>query len=475
MNILAVDQGTSATKAVVFGEDGETLASVEVAVTPHAVPGGGVEQDPEQLWDSVCAAGMDAVARAGGDVAAVGVANQGETVLAWDRSTGRPLSAAISWQDRRAATVCASMAGDAEQLTRTTGLPLDPYFAAPKMAWLRRNVTTEGVVTTTDTWLLHRLTGAFVTDATTASRTLLLDLGRRAWSEWACAAFGLSLRDLPVVVGCAEEIGRTDAFGPPLVVSGLSVDQQAALVGEHCLETGESKCTYGTGAFLVANAGPEPAASSAGLAVSVAWQLGDHAVYCVDGQVYAAGAAVRWLRRWGFLERSEDLDAVAGSVVDGGGVTVVPALSGLGAPWWRPDALASIEGIGPGTDPAHVVRATVEGLAAQVTLLARAAAVDLGRPLTLLRVDGGLTRSRLLMQTQADLLQSPVEVASSPHATAAGVAALARLGAGGGTTLDEVVARHRPDTRYEPMISADEAAVRLERFERAVARLTVVL
>ncbi len=471
MKILAVDQGTSATKAVVFGDDGETLASVEVAVTPHAVPGGGVEQDPGQLWDSVCAAGRDAIARAGGSVTAVGVANQGETVLAWDRGTGRPLSAAISWQDRRAATVCADLAGDAEQLTRTTGLPLDPYFAAPKMAWLRRNVTTEGVVTTTDTWLLHRLTGAFVTDATTASRTLLLDLGRRAWSEEACAAFGLRSQDLPAVVGCAEEIGRTDAFGAPLVVSGLCVDQQAALVGEHCLETGESKCTYGTGAFLLANAGPVPAASSAGLAVSVAWQLGEQAVYCIDGQVYAAGAAVAWLRRWGFLARSEDLDAVGGSVGDGGGVTVVPALSGLGAPWWRPDALASIEGIGPGTEPAHVVRATVEGLAAQVTLLARAAAADLGRPLTLLRVDGGLTRSRLLMQTQADLLQSPVEVASSPHATAAGVAALARLGAGGGRTLDEVVAPSRPDRRYEPAVSADEAAVRLERFERAVARL----
>ncbi len=470
MKVLAVDQGTSATKAIVFGDNRETLASVEVAVTPHAVPGRGVEQDPEELWNSVCAAGGVAVARSGGDVAAMGVANQGETVLAWDRTTGQPLSAAISWQDRRAAAICADMAVDAEQLTRTTGLPLDPYFAAPKMAWLRRNVTTEGVVTTTDTWLLHRLTGAFVTDATTASRTLLLDLARRAWSDEACAAFGLQPRDLPTVVGSAEEIGSTDAFGPPLVVSGLSVDQQAALVGDHCLDTGESKCTYGTGAFLLANAGPDPFVSSAGLAVSVAWQLGERAAYCIDGQVYAAGAAIAWLRRWGFLGSAAELDAVAGSVGDCGGVTVVPALSGLGAPWWRPDALACIEGIGPGTEPAHVVRATVEGLAAQVTLLARAAAGDLGGPLTL-HVDGGLTRSRLLMQTQADLLQTPVEVASSPHATAAGVAALARLGAGEFASLDDAVARSRPDRRYEPAVSADEAAARLERFERAVARL----
>ena len=472
VRILAIDQGTSATKAVVFGEDGAIETSVEAPVTPQAVAGGGVEQDPEQLWESVCVAGREAVAQAGGSVTAVGFANQGETVLAWDRTTGRPLSTAISWQDRRAAAICADMAGLADELTRTTGLPLDPYFAAPKMTWLRRNVTGEGVVTTTDAWLLHRLTGAYVTDVTTASRTLLLDLRTRTWSEKACAAFGLDAAALPEVVGSAQEIGPTDAFGPSLPISGLSVDQQAALVGQHCLEPGESKCTFGTGAFLLANAGPQPIVSSGGLAVSVAWQLGDAAAYCIDGQVYAAGAAIAWLQRWGFLRRAEELDAVAGSVADSGGVRVVPALSGLGAPWWQPDALASIDGIGPGTEPAHVVRSTVEGLAAQVTLLARAAAVDLGRPLALLRVDGGLTRSRVLMQMQADLLQVPVEVASSPHATAAGVGALARLGAGAGRTLGDVVRRDRFDARYEPVMGADEAGGRLARFERAVARLT---
>ena len=475
MRVLAIDQGTSATKAVVFGEDGEIVTSVEAAVTPQAVPGGGVEQDPEQLWQSVCEAGREAVARAGASVTAVGFANQGETVLAWDRDTGRPLSAAISWQDRRAAAICADMADVADvadDLTRITGLPLDPYFAAPKMTWLRRNMTADGVVTTSDAWLLHRLTGSYVTDVTTASRTLLLDLATRTWSEEACTAFGLDAADLPEVVGCAQEIGRTDAFGPSLPLCGLSVDQQAALVGEHCLDPGESKCTYGTGAFLLANAGPRPVASSGGLAVSVAWQIGDLAAYCIDGQVYAAGAAIAWLQRWGFLRRPEELDTVAGSVDDSGSVRVVPALSGLGAPWWQPDALASIEGIGPGTEPAHVVRSTVEGLAAQVTLLARAAAIDLGRPLALLRVDGGLTRSRVLMQMQADLLQVPVEVASSPHATATGVGALARLGAGEGRTLDDVVRWDQPDARYEPVMGAAQAAERLAYFERAVARLT---
>jgi glycerol kinase len=472
VRILAIDQGTSATKAVVFGEDGEIVTSVEAPVTPLAVPGGGVEQDPEQLWQSVCQAGREAVARAGEGITAVGFANQGETVLAWDRTSGGPVSTAISWQDRRAAAICADMAGVADALTRTTGLPLDPYFAAPKMTWLRRNVTTDGVVTTSDAWLLHRLTGSYVTDVTTASRTLLLDLATRTWSEEACTAFGLQAADLPEVVGCAEEIGRTKAFGPSLPICGLSVDQQAALVGEHCLEPGESKCTYGTGAFLLANAGPRPVTSSGGLAVSVAWQFGDTAAYCIDGQVYAAGAAIAWLQRWGFLSRADELDAVAGSVDDSAGVRVVPALSGLGAPWWRPDALASIEGIGPGTEPAHVVRSTVEGLAAQVTLLARAAAVDLGRPLALLRVDGGLTRSRVLMQMQADLLQAPVEVAASPHATAAGVGALARLGAGAARTLDDAVRWDEPDARYEPMMGATEAGERLADFERAVARLT---
>ena len=211
MRVLAIDQGTSATKAVVFGDEGEVLVSAEVAVTPGAVAGGGIEQDPEQLWESVCGAGRDAIAQSGGGVTAVGFANQGETVMAWERATGRPLSPAVSWQDRRAASICADVAQHAEQLTRTTGLPLDPYFAAPKMAWLRRNVTTDGVVTTTDAWLLHRLTGAYVTDATTASRTMLLDLARRTWSAEACAIFGLDEEDLPEVVGSTRtrSAGRT--------------------------------------------------------------------------------------------------------------------------------------------------------------------------------------------------------------------------------------------------------------------------
>ena len=429
VRVLAIDQGTSATKAVVFGEDGRIVSSVEVPVTPQAVPGGGVEQDPEQLWESVREAGREAVARAGGSVAAVGFANQGETVLAWDRTTGRPFSSAISWQDRRATALCADMADAADELTRTTGLPLDPYFAAPKMTWLRRNVTTEGVVTTSDAWLLHRLTGSYVTDVTTASRTLLLDLATRTWSDTACAAFGLDAADLPEVVGCAEEIGRTDC----LRQVPFRVRTQRRPAG-------------GTGRAALPGAG----------GVQVHLRHGGFP----PGQCRAAARRlVRWAGRLGGLaarrhsrllhrrpglcgRRRHRLAAALGLPARGprssmpsparsttaAGVRVVPALSGLGAPWWQPDVLASIDGIGPGTEPAHVVRSTVEGLAAQVALLARAAAVDLGRPLALLRVDGGLTRSRVLMQMQADLLQVPVEVAAvaSRHCRRRGRAGPAR-------------------------------------------------
>lgn len=470
MNVLAIDQGTSSTKALVIGEDGEVLSLAESPVAVRSIPGGGIEQDPTQLWNSVVDAGCQAVAEAGVSVSVVGFANQGETVLAWDRTSGRGMSTAISWQDRRAKTVSDRLLNRAGELTAITGLPLDPYFAGPKMTWLRENVTRQGVITTTDSWLIHQMTGAYVTDATTASRTMLVDLKTRTWSPVACEAFGLELSQLPDIVGCAEPIGVTDVFGSPMTVTGLCVDQQAALVGERCLEQGDAKCTFGTGAFLLANSGDEARWSRSGLSASIAWQLGDSAAYCVDGQVYTAGEAIAWLCRWGFLAKHEDLDVVGGSVRDSAGVTVVPAMCGLGAPWWRPEALASIEGISLSVDRAHVVRATIEGLAAQVALLARAAGQDLGVPLTRLQVDGGLTRSRVLMQTQADLLQIPVEVAPSPHATALGVGALARLGAGDGKTLYEVVPALHSVQSYQPAIEADEAAERLARFEEAVDR-----
>ncbi|MGD0244381.1 MAG: FGGY family carbohydrate kinase [Streptosporangiaceae bacterium] len=482
MNVLAIDQGTSATKALLAGPGGEVLGQAEVPVRTRSVGADGVlgiEADPEELFGSVVEAGRRTLAAAGGPARgavahAVALANQGETVLAWDRRTGRPLTPAIVWQDRRSAGVCARLAGRAAELTALTGLPLDPYFAAPKMTWLRENLTARGVVTTTDTWLLHRLGAGYVTDAATASRTLLLDLDRAAWSEAACAAFGLDPATLPAVTDCAGVVGETSVFGGSLPVAGIAVDQQAALLAEGCLAAGDAKCTYGTGAFLLVTTGSRAARSGAGLSCSVAWQLAGAVTYCLDGQVYTAGSALRWLTETGLLDEPAALDATAGSVPDTGGVTFVPALAGLGAPYWAPDARGALSGLHLGTTRGHIVRAVAEGIAASVALLASAAVADLGHPLASLRVDGGLTRSRLLMQAQADLLQVPVLICRSPDATALGVAALARLGTGQAASVAEAVkglGAAEVETTVEPSITANQAAERMALFLAAVDRV----
>jgi glycerol kinase len=467
VNILAIDQGTSATKAILVGPGRELLGAAEVPVRVRAT-GDAVEADPEELYGSVLEAGDLALAVAGARADAVALANQGETVLAWDRRSGRPLTPAIVWQDRRSAGVCERLAAHADELAQITGLPLDPYFAAPKMTWLRENLTADGVVTTTDTWLLARLGASYVTDASTASRTLLLDLDAADWSERACATFGLDPNALPRVVDCAGIIGETTAFGPAVPVAGLAVDQQAALLAERCLRAGEAKCTYGTGAFLLATAGQTAIRSSAGLSCSVAWRLGGVPTYCLDGQVYTAGAAVRWLTEIGLLGDATELDRIGGSVPDSGGAVFLPALAGLGAPHWRPAARGAFLGLGLGTTRAHLIRAVIDGLAASVALLARSVAADLGTSLSALRVDGGLTRSRVLVQTQADLLQVPIEVCPTPDATALGVAALARIGIGGADSLAGAVGPLEVDTVVEPSISADEAAHRLAEFDAAL-------
>jgi glycerol kinase len=475
-NVLAVDQGTSATKALLVCPERGVLGEAEVPVHPRAVADGGVEQDPEELWASVVEAGRLALERGGEPAAAVGLANQGETVLAWDRASLRPLSVALSWQDRRAAAICERLAGRAAELAELTGLPLDPYFVAPKIAWLREHRTRDGVATTTDAWLLARLAGAFVTDAATASRSLLLDLDRVAWSPVACEAFGVDPGELPAVVGCAEPVGETTAFsaGAPLPVAGLAVDQQAALFAEACLAAGEAKCTYGTGAFLLATVGERPRRSGNGLVGCVAWRLGERTTWCLDGQVYTVGAAVRWLQEVGLIGEAADLDRVGGQAGGTGGASFVPGLAGLGAPFWAPNARGAFTGLSLATSRAELVRAVVEGIAAQVAWLARAAGEDLGKPLERLRVDGGLTRSALLMQVQADLLQAPVEVYPSPNATALGVAALARLGTGEVATAAEATAGWAPAATYEPSAGAAAAEERLRRW-RDAAEATLAL
>nr|WP_240940072.1 FGGY family carbohydrate kinase [Planosporangium flavigriseum] len=464
---MAIDQGTSGTKAIVVDQAGKVLSIAEETVRPAYLPGGGVEQEPADLLASVLDAGRRAIALAGRPVEAVSIANQGETVLAWDPRTGQPLSPAIVWQDRRAEPLCAELSTHRDSVAQKTGLVLDPYFSAPKMAWLRRNVTADGVVTTTDTWLVHRLTGEFVTDVSTASRSLLLDLDAVDWDPELLDLFGLAGEALPRIVACDEIVGSTTAFGSTMKVGGLVVDQQAALLAESCLEPGTAKCTFGTGAFLLANTGPTAVRSTSGLTTSVAWRARGETPYCVDGQVYTAASAVRWLQDLGFVGSAADLDRVAAA--DPQGVLCVPSLAGLAAPWWRPDATATFTGMTLSTRPEHLVLAVLQGIAAQVAEIGALVEKDLGQPLTRLRVDGGLTRSRTLMQATADLMQIPIDVYPSTHATALGAATLARLSVHPQLTVAEAVPAWVPETTYEPAWSLDRASEHRARWRAAVA------
>jgi len=467
VRVLAIDQGTSGTKAVVV-DDGVVVATADEAVRPAYLPDGRVEQDPAQLLSSVLDAGRRAVSDAGGSIDAVALANQGETVLAWDPVTGTPLTTAVVWQDNRAESVCAELVEHRDLLAAATGLVLDPYFSAPKMAWVRRHLTRDGVVTTTDSWLVHALTGELVTDVTTASRSLVLDLDSATWSPELLDLFGLGDERLPRLVACDEVVGTTRAFGGDIPVVGLLVDQQAALLAQNCRAAGETKCTFGTGAFLLAATGARPTRSRSGLTTSVASRLRGETGYCLDGQVFTAASAVRWLVDLGLLASAHDLDRVAAGADDS--VLFVPALAGLAAPWWRPDATASLHGMTLSTDRGSVVAAVLRGIAATVVDLLEVVAADLGAPVPRLRVDGGLTRSAFLMQAQADLAQVPVDVYPSPDATALGAAAAAVVGLQPARPVSHVVGGWTPAATYEPRWTADRAADHLARFRAAVAR-----
>ena len=463
--VLAIDQGTSGTKAIVVDPDDGVVAEVEIELAPDYLPGGGVELDPGALLESVLGAGRKAMDQSGGTVGIVALANQGETVLAWDRETGQPLSRAIVWQDRRAAEISSELSDYRDTFAARTALVLDPYFSAPKMAWLRRHVTPDGVVTTTDTWLIHQLCGEFVTDASTASRSLVLDVDRVEWDPELLGLFGLDDEPLPRIVSCDETIGTTTAFGDSTDVGGLVLDQPAALLAQRCLTLGSAKCTFGTGAFLLANSGPHAVRSRANLTGSLAWRARGETVYCLDGQVYTAASAVRWLSTLGFIAHARDLDSVAAT--DAGGVICVSALAGLAAPWWRSDATASCTGMTLGTRPEHLVCAVIQGIAAQVAELADALAADLGEPLGALRVDGGLTRSRVLMQAVADLTQMPVTLYPSPHATALGAAALGRLALDPQLALEDAIPAEESGMAYEPRWTRDQAGSFRDRWRAA--------
>ncbi len=463
MRILAIDQGTSGTKALLVDGDGTVIATAERPLRPSYGTGGSVEQDPGAMLASVREAGLEACGGVPPDI--VALANQGESVLAWDPQSGRPHTPVIVWQDSRAQGVCDRLADRADAIAARTGLVLDPYFSAPKMTWVRENRTREGVVTTTDAWLVHALTGALVTDATTASRSLLVDVDTVTWDPTLLDDFGLGDEQLPRLVRCDEIVGTTTMFGGEVPVGGLIVDQQAALLAESCLELGQAKCTYGTGAFLLAQAGDRAVRSASGLSTSVAWDVDGSRRWCLDGQVFTAASAVRWLVDIGLLADAAQLDAACAP--DAGGVLAVPALAGLGAPWWQPQATASFHALSLATTSAELVRAVVEGIAAQVAVLCAAMERDLGAAMPALRVDGGLTRSRVLLQAQADLLQVPVEVYPTPDATALGAAALARRALEPGLSLEQAVGSWTPTAVVEPQWSADRAADTLARWQQA--------
>ncbi|WP_051450427.1 FGGY family carbohydrate kinase [Actinospica robiniae] len=441
--VLAIDQGTTATKAVVIGTAGKVLAHATEKVVTTTLPGGGVEQDPEEIYRGMLVAGAKAVAQSGRRIDALALATQGESVMAFDPATGTPLSPLVTWQDRRAEQVCRRLDQHAEEIVAATGLRLSSYFTAPKLAWLREHVTGEGVVSTIDAWLLHRLTGQFATDAATASRSLLVDLDSGAWNARLLELFGLDRERLPRIVGNDEVVGETSVFGDRVPVAGVILDQPAALLAQRCLRAGQVKVTYGTGAFLLANLGPLPPARPARATCSTAWQIEQARTFCSDGQVFAAATALSWLVKVGVLERVENLDASCAA--NPGGAVFVPSFD--------EDSGARIAGLELGTRRDQVVAAAVYGIAASVAELYDQA----GARVEVLLADGGLTNSTCLLQAQANLLQIPVRAYTGAHATAQGAAALARLALDRATTIELELAGDRLGKPVLPKWAPEQA------------------
>jgi glycerol kinase len=491
-HILAIDQGTSSSRAIVFDRQARPVAMAQHEL-PSAFPQPGwVEQDAEEIWQTQLRAGRDAFAAAGltgADVAAIGITNQRETTIAW--SADGPLAPAIVWQDRRTAEHCATMrASGIEALVRArTGLLLDPYFSATKMAWLLdhlpdgRSRAADGAVRlgTVDAWLVSRLTGGrtFATDVSNASRTLLLDLASRAWSPQQLALFDLPGACLPEVRATDGGFGLTDPahFGAEIPIAACVGDQQAALFGQGCLSPGQAKNTYGTGCFLLETTGPDVPTPPDGLLATVAWQRtaagsADTAVaYALEGSVFVAGSAVRWLRDGlGIIGGADEVESLAGSVPDAGGVVFVPAFAGLGAPYWDAGARGTITGMTAGTTSAHLARATLDAIAHQVVDLVDALEGDGAPHLEMLRADGGASANDLLLQIQADLLGRPIERAAVAETTALGAALLAGRAVGVWTDDAELGVLVRPGARFEPAMPASRRAAERARWAEAVAR-----
>jgi glycerol kinase len=485
--ILALDQGTTSSRAVVFDGDGRVVAFDQREFTQHFPQPGWVEHDPHEIWETQLEVARGALRNAqlsASDVVAVGITNQRETTILWDRVSGKPVANAIVWQDRRTAEACDVLrARGVDELVRArTGLLLDPYFSATKIAWLLDHVPRlrsraeagEIAFGTVDSWLIWNLTGGarHVTDVTNASRTMLFDIRELRWSDELLAAFDVPRALLPEVLPCTAEFGTTIAehFGGWIRIAGVAGDQQAALVGQAGFAPGIAKNTYGTGSFVVLNTGDRIVRSEHGLLATVAFAFEPRrATYALEGSIFVTGAAVQWLRDGlGIIQRSSDVEALAREVTDTGGCFFVPAFTGLGAPYWDPYARGTIVGITRGTTRAHLARAALDAMAYQTADVVAAMELDAGLRLAELRVDGGASANDLVMQRQADLLGVPVLRPACLETTALGAAALAGLQSGFWPDLDAVASMWHADARFTPALSAAERDAQLTGWRRAV-------
>ena len=476
--ILAIDQGTTGTTCLVFDREGRIAGRAYGELGQHFPRPGWVEHDPAEIWDAarrLAAEALAAAGVAGRDLDAIGITNQRETVVAWDPASGEPLHNALVWQDRRTAARCAELreAGHEALVRERTGLVIDPYFSGTKIAWLRENA--EGVHAgaafgTIDSWLVYKLTGRHATDYSNASRTMLFDIRRLAWDPDLCELLGVDPRSLPEPLPSACVYATTTELGGEVPVAGVAGDQQAALFGQACLRPGTAKNTYGTGSFVLLNAGSEPPDPGEGLLATVAWGLGERTAYALEASVFVTGAAVQWLRDGlGIIAEAAETEALAASLGGNDGVYFVPALTGLGSPHWDPYARGAILGLTRGSGRAHLARAALEAIAYQTVDAVRAQEAASGRSLEVLKADGGAVANRWLMQFQADVLGAPVLVPEVAETTALGAAYLAGVGAGL-WSAEEVESRWREAARYEPSMPPAEREALLARWGEAVER-----
>jgi glycerol kinase len=486
--VLALDQGTTSSRAIVFDHAGAVRSLAQKEFRQIFPRPGWVEQDGLEIWASQMGVAAEALTRAGltaADIAAIGITNQRETTLVWERRTGRPIHNAIVWQDRRTAAACDRLKSDGlEELFRNkTGLVLDAYFSGTKLAWLLDNVpgararaeAGELLFGTVDSWLLWNLTGGkeHKTDPSNASRTLLFNIHSGAWDQELLEILDIPAPLLPEVRASSEVYGATadGLFAASIPIAGIAGDQQAALFGQVCTRPGMVKNTYGTGCFMLMQTGREPVASRNRLLTTVAWRIGEETEYALEGSVFIAGAAVQWLRDGlGIIRSSAEVESLAASVPDNGGVFLVPAFAGLGAPHWDPYARGTITGITRGTSAAHIARATLESIAYQVTDLLRAMEDDAGIGLAELRVDGGAIVNNLLMQFQADLLGVPVVRPRIKETTALGAAYLAGLAVGYWQDREEIASHWQMERVFTPAMERAKADELCRQWQRALER-----